>query len=115
MSITREELTDEIVKNARRDRKRLELVADGLARGFQGSSDETDVEDEESNQPDAEVMAGYAEEMSTISEALTRINHELVELVKLEKKSERLQDTDKLPQDELESVLDEIQPEGTVN
>jgi len=73
-------LVDEIIANARSDRKRLEAVANGLTHGF---GEFTDNANEEGGM-DPEVSAAFAEEISKVSDSLSKINSQLIELVKLE-------------------------------
>lgn len=114
MPISREKLTDMIVADARRDRKRLETVADGLATGFKSLANGG--EDGESEDGlDSDVVTAYAEEIAAISDSLSKITHELVELVKLEKKGERDIPAGKLNPQELEDAFNEIQPEEQPN
>ena len=108
MPTNKDELTDEIIANARRDRKRLEKVADGLVFGFDRLST-AGSEDEE--QLDSEASASFAEEISSITDSLSKINHELVELVKLDKKSAPSADPVKLGKHELDEVYNDIHPE----
>jgi hypothetical protein len=78
---TEKTLVDEIVENARRDRKRLEAVADGLTHGFGRLGDTV----EEDGEPlDPEVSAAFAEEISKVADSLTKVNQQLVELVKID-------------------------------
>jgi hypothetical protein len=106
--MTKESLTEEIIANARRDRKRLEAAADGLTHGF---SRKTATEDED--EPlDPEVAAAFAEEIAGLSEALTNVNKQLVELVKLENRSAPpAEDPTRLSKQQVDDVFDEIQPQ----
>ena len=102
---SKESLIEEILANARKDRTMLESVAEGLLKNIQ----ETSVSGEEDLKVDPEVAAAFAEQLTDVSEALTKINHELVELVKMERKQAAV--PNKLDKDELESAYDEIQPQ----
>lgn len=106
MATTREILIEEIISNARRDRKRLEAAADGLANGMK----QGDPEDPESGSYDPDVAAAFAEELSRLGDSLTRVNQQLVELVKADRKKSAEEPT-KLGKAEVEEVYDEIHPE----
>jgi hypothetical protein len=111
MPTTRETLIEEIIFNARRDRKRLEAVADGLVGGFvQVKRPDEDPTEEF----DPEVAAAFAEEISKIGDSLSKITHELVELVKLSRRSED-GPVKRLDAGELEATYDLIQPEEKAN
>jgi hypothetical protein len=110
--LSKEDLIAEILRNARRDRVRLETVADGLVNGFSlvpkpGEQSEQDF--------DPEVAAAFAEEISKIGDSLSKINHELVELVKLDRKSQPDDGPKKLGPDQVEDAYDEIQPQEIPN
>lgn len=109
MSTTKEILTEEIIANARRDRKRLEAVADGLVNGFAKVPDEN----EEPVEFDPEIAAAFAEEIAKIGDSLTKVNQQLVELVKIEHKNAPPADDkpSKLGAKDVESVYDSIQPQ----
>lgn len=110
-TISKEELIDEIINNARRDRKRLEAVADGLANGF--ARVPTSGEDEIDDHFDSEVAAAFAEEISKISDSLSKVNQQLVEIVKSERKNSVPDDASpkKLTPDQIDGVYDEINPQ----
>ena len=100
---TKESLVDEIIENARKDRKRLESVAKGLTGGLfnLGSEDDGTV--------DEETAAAFAEEISKISDSLTKINQGLIELVKMDaKKAVAQPDPTKLSEADKESLYDEV-------
>jgi hypothetical protein len=83
---TFEELLDEIKENARRDRKRLEKVCDNLM--------------------DA---GGDAEEISMISDSLTKSNAQLLELAKLKAKAfSDNNEEETFSQDEQELLFNDI-------
>lgn len=105
----KEELIAEILENARKDRKRLEAVADGLLEGSK-----TFLSEDDEGEINTEVAAAFAEEVAKVSEVLTRINHELVELVKVDKTVDRLVPTQLKPS-EVDEVYDSIQPEEQAN
>lgn len=107
-SMTKESLTEEIIANARRDRKRLEAVIDGLANGFARVPTQEDDNPDEFN-PD--VAAAFAEEISKIGDSLTRINQQLVELVKIDAKKPSDQNPVRLGKEDVDAVYDEINPQ----
>ena len=105
MAFSKENLVEEIISNARRDRKRLEACADGLTHGFNsvGSATEEGL--------DPEVAAAFAEEIAGISDALTNINKQLVELVKMEKSAPAEPPSPtKLTPDEIADAYEQIKP-----
>lgn len=105
----REELVEEIIRNARKDRQRLEAVADGLLEGsktFLSADDEGEI--------NTEVAAAFAEEVSKVSDSLTRINHELVEIVKADRKSAAAV-PDRLDPSTVDEAYEEISPEEQPN
>jgi len=103
-SIDRDQLAAEIVENARKDRARLEKVANGLANGLQSV-----VSDNESAEGgDSEMAVAFAEELAKVTDSLTRVNQQLVELVKAEKKKSVL-GAGKLPDGVREELYDELQ------
>ena len=104
----RETLTQEIIGNARRDRKRLEAVADGLTRRYDDLK--AIDEDRPSDTIDPEVAAAFAEEIAKLSDSLTRVNQQLVELVKVENRRAPAAD-DKLDSKQTQEIFDEIQPQ----
>lgn len=110
MSTTKENLTEEIIANARRDRKRLEAVADGLVNGFAKVPDETSDEEVEF---DPEIAAAFAEEIAKIGDSLTKVNQQLVELVKIEHKNAPPIDANpvKLGAKDVNDVYEQIQPQ----
>ena len=110
---TRESLTEEIIQNARRDRKRLEAVADSLTHRYDElkASEELAAADD---QLDPEVAAAFAEEIAKLSDSLTRVNQQLVELVKVETRRAPPEDENKpkkLSDAQKEDVFNAIQPQ----
>lgn len=103
---SKENLIEEIIANARRDRRRLEEVADGLMHGFSSSPI-----DEESDDVNPEVAAAFAEEIAKISDSLTKTNQQLVELVKIESKKEPAEKQISLDKKQVDEVYEEIQPQ----
>jgi hypothetical protein len=71
-------LAEEIKRNVRRDRERLEKLQDKIL-----SSLDQPVSDGEEGVP-AHVMAAMADGVSRIADALTRSNSQLVEMAKME-------------------------------
>ena len=108
--MTKKTLVDEILENARRDRKRLESIADGLTHGFGQLGDSTFQEGEPA---DPEVSAAFAEEIAKISDSLCKINQQLVELVKIDAKKEEMKPKDpaKMTTAEKEAIYEEMQQE----
>lgn len=111
-TLNRDELIGEIIRNARRDRLRLEAVADGLANGLARLPKP---EEPETDKFDPEIAAAFAEEIAKISEALTKSNQQLVELVKIAKKEEPAAEIPAKPgqltPSEIADAYDEIQPQ----
>ena len=109
---TEKTLVDEIIENARSDRRRLEAVANGLTQGFKRLGDSTETEGEGL---DPEVSAAFAEEIAKVSDSLTKCNQQLVELVKIDaKKSATSEDNKpatkdgKITKKEAEDIYDEL-------
>ena len=102
--ITKESLIEEIVHNARRDRVRLESAISGLIKNLNEVS-------ETSEDSDPEVSAAFAEEISKVTDSLSKVDQRLVELVKLEtKKEENPKKGNKgLTAEEKEQLFDEVQ------
>lgn len=109
MKPTKENLIDEIVKNARSDRKRLEAVANGLTNTIEQLED-----DSETQGIDPEVSAAFAEELSKITDSLSKVDQRLVELVKLETKNEVDPKKSKtgMSEAEKEDLYDQVADEG---
>jgi phosphoserine phosphatase len=105
MSINKEELLNEIIANSRRDRKRLEAAMDGLLNASERFNQSEEVEQE----VNTEVAAAFAEQIAKLGDSLTRVNHELVEIIKADKKAAIV--PDKLDPSDVADVYDEIQPE----
>jgi hypothetical protein len=81
-----EELLDEIKENARRDRKRLEKVCDDLL-----------------------AAGGNAEEISMVSDSLTKSNAQLLELAKLKaKKADESETDESFSQGEQDELFNDI-------
>lgn len=106
--MTREDLIEEIIANARRDRKRLEAVADGLVNNF--AKVPTPDQAEDPAEFDPEIAAAFAEEIAHVGDSLTRVNQQLVELVKTETKAKKAA-PGRLSPEEVESAYEAILPE----
>lgn len=109
---TERTLVDEIIENARRDRKRLEAVADGLTHGFGRLGDSVE---ENGEALDPEVSAAFAEEIAQVSDSLTKVNQQLVELVKIDAKATAKHEDNKpatkdgkITRKEAEDIYDEL-------
>lgn len=76
MSEKEKSILDEITENVRRDRERLELVAEDLVKVLRDSETERD--------PLSTI--GLAENLAKLSDSLTRSNGLLVELAKMKSK-----------------------------
>ena len=103
-------LVDEIVENARRDRRRLEAVAEGLTNGFGTLGDSNG--DEAGGTLDPEVSAAFAEELAKVTDSLSKINQQLIELVKVESKREENKTPDqpaKLSKEDKEALYEQLQ------
>ena len=102
-------LVDEIIENARRDRQRLEAVADGLVHGLGQLGDGLQAEGESI---DADTSAAFAEEIAKVSDSLSKIQQQLVEIVKIDAKKEIEKATvnpGKMSQKEKDDIYDEMQ------
>jgi hypothetical protein len=101
-------LVEEIIENARSDRKRLEAVANGLTHGFGQLGDS----EGDGEALDPEVSAAFAEEIAKVTDSLSKINQQLVELVKIDIKKMPVDDKPKpdgsLSKNEKESIYDEL-------
>lgn len=109
---TERTLVDEIIENARKDRKRLESVANGLTHGFGRFGDTSN---EEGEPLDPEVSAAFAEEIAKIADSLTKVNQQLVELVKIDAKATAKHEDNKpvtkdgkITKKEAEDIYDEL-------
>ena len=116
--MTEKTLVDEIIENARRDRRRLESVAEGLTNGFKQMG-ETDPGEEPL---DPDVSAAFAEEIAKISDSLTKVNQQLVELVKIDAKktldasaNQPAAKGGKVTKREAEEIFDELQGQNAAD
>lgn len=113
--ISKQSLTEEIIENARNDRKRLEAVAEGLTHGFGQFQDNSS---EDGGGLDPEVSAAFAEEIAKVTDSLSKINQQLVELVKIDAKKEAdkpTKDPAKMSKDEKEALYEELQTQEELN
>lgn len=113
--LNKKTLIEEVIENARRDRKRLEAVADGLTNGFGQLGDNVTGEGEPL---DPEVSAAFAEEIAKVSDSLSKIQQQLVEIVKIDAKRELekpQRDPSKLSQLEKEELYEELQGSEDMN
>jgi len=106
--IDQKTLVDEIIENARADRKRLEAVANGLTHGFGQLGDS----EGDGEALDPEVSAAFAEEIAKVTDSLSKINQQLVELVKIDVKrtpvDQKPTADGSLSKKEKESIYDEL-------
>jgi len=98
-----EDLFEEILKNARSDRKTVEKVRDELIKL--------------TSQPEVMVegmaMITVAENVAKLSDVLTKMNAQLVELTKVSVKTEAPTDVKKVT--DADSIFDEIEMSGTTD
>lgn len=102
-------LADEIINNARKDRKRLEAIADGLTNGFGQFGDVAHVEGEPM---DPEVSAAFAEEVAKVTDSLSKVDQRLLEVMKFEFKEAVTPVDDKpkkMTKEEKEALYEEMQ------
>ena len=95
-----DDLFDEILKNVRNDREQVTLVRDNIIKGL--STLEVAIE------PLA--MLGVAENIAKLSDVLTKMNSQLVELTKVSVKTDMPEEDVKSSKD---SIFDEIEASGT--
>lgn len=81
-----DQLVEEIVNNARDDRERLILCAEGLRKFAEKGGAESEG-DGEGMDPD--VALALSEQIAKISDSLTKINQQLVMLVQIDSKKEK--------------------------
>lgn len=103
-----EQLREEIVENSRKDRERLEQVADGLLKLV---DKERSAEEQVASELPAEAAAAVSEELSKITDSLTKINAGLIELVKIDAKSPA--DPKARLEKQRDTIYDEIQDRPT--
>lgn len=92
--MTKDELIQEALDNARRDRKNVESVRDHILKLTQDPSVNAD---------GASVL-GIADNIAKLSDVLTKMNAQIVELTKIAAKAERVEDGK-----DNESLFDEIE------
>lgn len=100
MTTTTEQLFQEILDNARRDRKTIETVQNDLIKAVRS------VQVEE----DGLTMMAIAEQLAKLADSLTRTNAQLVEISKVQAKNSPPSDDHKENSD---SIYDEIQQSGS--
>ena len=95
-----DDLFEEILQNVRDDREKVKLIRDHIVKLV--SVEEVNVE------PLA--MIGIAENMAKLSDVLTKMNSQLVELTKVSVKTDTSADDVRTEKD---SIFDEIEASGT--
>lgn len=105
MGTTTEDLFQEILGNIRKDRVSVERMRDTLmgSAASLGSDDEEDVQ-----QPPA--LPEIAENVAKLSDVLTKMNSQLVELAKMKAKSEGLEDDGLFDSDEVYAEIESTEP-----
>lgn len=111
--ISLEQLTNEIVENARSDRERLVEFADGL-KEFAQKGSKTDDEDLDARM-DPEVALALSEQIAKVSDSLTKINQQLIELVKIDAKKNEGAGNGKFSNGEKESIYEEMEGRGDLD
>lgn len=106
---TKTDLIDEVIENARRDRARLERVADALLT-VSADTEEAPAEGEEKI-ANAAASAAVSEELSKVTDSLTKINQQLVELVKHQRRNQAAEDEKKLENADKEDVYSMLEKE----
>lgn len=99
MALTKEDLIQEALENARRDRKTVEKVRDQIV---QLVSDPT-------IQAESLSLIGISDNVAKLSDVLTKMNAQIVELTKVTAKAEKTDDK----QSDKDSIFDEIEMSGT--
>lgn len=107
------DLIDEVIQNARRDRARLEKVADALV-VISEDTEEAPAEGEEKI-ANAAASAAVSEDLSRITDSLTKITHELVELVKHQRRMAQDDDEKSLDNKDKDDVYDRLEKERKPN
>lgn len=100
MTITTEQLFQEILTNARRDRKTIETVQDDLIKAVKSVQ----------VQEDGLTMMAIAEQLAKLADSLTRTNAALVEISKVQAKNGPPPED---PKENADSIYDEIQQSGS--
>jgi len=106
---TKVDLIEEVITNARRDRARLEKVADALLT-VSDDTEEAPAEGEEKI-ANAAASAAVSEELSKVTDSLTKINQQLVELVKHQRKTSQNEDDQKLDGAEKDDIYARLEKE----
>jgi hypothetical protein len=97
-----DDLFKEILENVRNDRATVQKVRDQIVKL---ASDPT-------IQAEQLAMVGIAENVAKLSDVLTKMNSQLVELTKVSARAERPNED---PKGEKESIFDEIESSGTID
>lgn len=105
----KKELFEEVIENARRDRARLEKVADALLT-VSADTEEAPAEGEEKI-ANAAASAAVSEELSKVTDSLTRINQGLIELVKHQRKTMQQEEDKKMDAKDKEDVYARLESE----
>lgn len=105
----KKELYEEVIENARRDRARLEKVADALLT-VSADTEEAPAEGEEKI-ANAAASAAVSEELSKVTDSLTKINQGLIELVKYQRKTQAQEDEKRMETTDKEDVYARLEKE----
>jgi hypothetical protein len=103
------DLRKEIIENARKDRTRLEEVAESLLSLAHKEGALAAVDPEMTG----EAAAAVSEELSRVTDSLTKINAGLIELVKVDAKKEV--DPKKALERERDKIFDEVEESRRIN
>lgn len=98
-----------MIANARRDRARLEKVADALLTVSDDTEEAPAVGEEKI--ANAAASAAVSEELSKVTDSLTKINQQLVELVKHERKQRQNDEDKKMDTSDKEDVYQRLEGE----
>jgi hypothetical protein len=101
---------EEVITNARRDRIRLEKVADAL---LTVSADDQVRSEGEQMIAQAAASAAVSEELSKVTDSLTKINQQLVELIKHQRRMSDSDESKKLADGEKDEVYNRLEGERT--
>lgn len=106
---TKMDLIEEVIENARKDRARLEKVADAL---LTVSADQPEAPAQgEEKIAQAAASAAVSEELSKVTDSLTKINQQLVELVKHQRKSADMDTAKSLDKGEKDDIYAQMELE----
>jgi hypothetical protein len=106
---TKTDLIEEVIANARRDRSRLEKVADALLT-VSSDTPEAPAEGEEAI-AQAAASAAVSEELSKVTDSLTKINQQLVEIVKHQRRTADVDEAKTLDKNEKEDIYAQMENE----